>query len=676
MAHQSKEQAKARVEKLRRLINGLLYRYHVLDDPAVTDDAYDALFHELQTLERRFPDFATPDSPTQRVGGEPLKKFRKVEHATPMLSLNDAFHPNEVRDWVARLQRLLPSTPLGAYYAEIKMDGLAVSLVYERGKLHYGATRGDGRIGEDITQNLKTIREIPLELETDRLPAALRPKARGSIEIRGEVYMPLASFEKLNHEQKKNGQPLFANPRNAAAGSLRQLDPNISAARGLSFFAYDLLSDFKEKTHEERHAIAKILGFPVNPFSKRCATVNDVDAFHKRIEHLRPALPYQIDGIVVNINDNALFTRLGVVGKAPRAAIAYKFTPEQATTVVEDIRLQVGRTGALTPVAVFTPVHVAGTTVARATLHNEDEIGRLDVRIGDTVVLQKAGDIIPDVVAVLKELRHGKERLFRMPKKCPVCGRPVTRKTGEAIHFCTNELCPARHREALYHFVSKKAFDIEGLGPKIIDQLMSEGLVREPADLFHIKPNDLEGLELFAEKRATNLSQAVQGRKKIPLARFVYSLGIRHVGEETARDVAQYFGSLEALRTARAEDLLVVPNIGNVVAASLAQYFQSAVGKSIVGNLLRAGIEVERAHTKAPGKLSGKSFVVTGALDSMNRDEAHEAIRMLGGVTPSNVSKKTDYVVVGAEPGSKLAKAEKLGVKILDEKEFLKMVKS
>lgn len=668
-----KEQAKKRIDRLRTLIEDLRYRYHVLDDPSVTDDAYDALFHELDKLEKRFPDLATPDSPTQRVGGKPLEKFRKVSHQTMMLSLNDAFSREEVRDWEARTHKLLGGrTPLN-YFAEIKMDGLAVSLIYRNGKLVSGATRGDGKVGEDITHNLKMIRAIPLALRIDKIPASLRTLAARRVEIRGEVYMPIASFRSLNAAQAHRKEQVFANPRNAAAGSLRQLDPSITASRNLAFFAYDLLGA-SLATHEEKHEAAELLGAPVNPNSRRCSSAEEIFAYHQHIEKLRAKLPYQIDGIVINVNDVRTFDKLGVVGKAPRAALAYKFAPEQATTTVQDVIIQVGRTGALTPVAIFKPVLVAGSTVSRATLHNADEIARLDVRIGDTVIIQKAGDVIPDVVAVLKELRHGRGRMFHIPKTCPVCKRAVVRRAGEAIHFCTNARCLARHREGLYHFVSKGAFDIEGLGPKIMDQLVGEGYVKEPADLFYLKKTDLEGLELFAEKKAENIVLAIQKKKHIPLARFLYALGIRHVGEETAIALAQHFGTLDRVMRAGGEEFAAVQDVGGVVGKSLVQFFADARNAAVVHNLLRAGIVVTRAQRVTSTKLAGKTFVVTGTLDSLTRDAAHGKIRMAGGEASSSVSKNTSYLVVGAEPGSKLAKAEKLGVKILSEKEFLRIV--
>ncbi len=671
----TKSEARARVEKLRRLIHRYSYEYHVLDTPTVPDAVWDSLKHELAELEEQFPDLITPDSPTQRVSGKPLAKFEKVKHALPMLSLNDAFTVEEVRAWEERLHKLLGTTKPLEYYAEIKMDGLAISLVYEQGVLKRGSTRGDGRVGEDVTQNLRTIPSIPLVLQIDRLPHHLRSAAMRRVEIRGEVYMPRAAFEALNREQRRSGGQVFANPRNAAAGSIRQLNPQITAQRKLDFFSYDLIADLGQTTHEEHHLLARTLGARVNLLSRSCVGLAAILRFHEKVAKLRPTLPYQIDGIVVNLNSDAAFAKLGVAGKAPRGALAYKFPAEQATTRMLDIRIQVGRTGALTPVAVLEPVGVAGSVVSRATLHNADEIERLGVRIGDTVVLQKAGDVIPDVVRVLTDLRSGRERRFSMSTRCPVCGHAVTRKEGEVIHYCRNEHCPARHHESLYHFVSKHALDIDGLGPKIIDQLVEEGLVKEPADLFRLTPKDLEPLDLFAEKKAAKLVESIEAKKRVPLARFLFALGIRHVGEETAVDIAEHFGTIERIMGARKGDFESVHDVGGVVAQSIVDFFAKADHRSVVRNLLAAGVLVERQKRVTSTKLAGKSFVVTGSLASITRDEAHRLIRQAGGQVSSSVSRKTSYVVVGDEPGSKLAKATKLGVARLSEKQFLTLVR-
>ncbi|MFH1171727.1 MAG: NAD-dependent DNA ligase LigA [bacterium] len=671
----NRREAHERINKLRTVINHHRYLYHVLDRPEISDAAWDSLKRELAELESQYPDLITPDSPTQRVGGKALTKFAKVAHRTPMLSLNDAFSVEEVREWEERIVKLAGPGSRRTYYCEVKMDGLAVSLRYREGLFVRGATRGDGRVGEDITQNLRTVEAIPLVLDIDRLPAALRSRARGDVEVRGEVYMRRDAFERLNRLQQRRKEPLFANPRNAAAGSLRQLDPTVTRERALNFFAYDFLADFGQTTHTESHAYAKTLGFPVNMLSRRCSTLADVERFHERVGKLRPRMEYQIDGVVINIDELSLFRKLGVVGKAPRGALAYKFPAEQATTVIEDIKVQVGRTGVLTPVAVLRPVQVAGSTVARATLHNADEIQRLDVRIGDTVILQKAGDVIPDIVRVVTDLRSGKERQFHMPATCPVCNAKAVHPAGEVATYCRNRSCPAQHLEGLYHFVSRKAFDIDGLGPKILDQLAAEGLVKEPADLFRLTPKDLEPLELFAERKAEKLARAIQEKKRQPLSRFLFALGIRHVGEETAIALANHFGTLPRLLAASAEAFEHVPDVGPIVAQSIAAFVTHPDSRKRIERLLECGVRVTPAERTTSKKLAGKVFVVTGTLSSMTRDDAHSSIRKQGGDVSSSVSKNVDYLVVGDAPGSKLAKAERIGVHILTEEQFLRLLR-
>lgn len=670
----TKAEAKIRIEKLRKEINRYRYLYHVLDKSEISDAANDSLKHELDKLEREYPEFITPDSPTQRVGGEPLKEFVKVRHAIPMLSLNDAFSEEEMRDWEKRILKLLPSGTKLDYYAEIKMDGLAVSLIYRDGIFALGATRGNGQVGEDVTHNLKTIEAIPLRLETEHLPEAWRRLVKGTVEVRGEVYMTKAVLERLNKLQSKRGGPEFANPRNAAAGSIRQLDPKIAAQRQLNFYAYDLITDFGQKTHAESHELFHKLGFKNNPENQPGRDLEEVIKYYHRIEKKRPSLPYQMDGVVVNVNNIATFRKLGVAGKAPRGAIAFKYPAEQATTIVEDIQVQVGRTGALTPVAWLKPVQVAGSIISRATLHNEDEIRRLDVRIGDTVIIQKAGDVIPDIVEALPKLRTGHERKFHFPKKCPVCGSPVIRREGEAAYYCTNSKCFAQSKEALYHFVSKTAFDIDGLGPKIIDQLWEKGLIRDSADIYNLTKDDLQPLERFAEKSAANLVEAIAKSREITLARFIYGLGIRHVGEETAIDLAQHFGTLEKIRQANQAELQAVFEIGEVVAESVESYFKKAENVRLLEKLLKNGVKIINPKRRA-ATLTGKTFVLTGTLASLTRDEAKAKIREAGGDVSSSVSSETDYVVAGEEPGSKLDKAKKLGIKVLAEPEFLKMIR-
>ena len=521
-----KLKAKQRIEKLRGLVEKNRYAYHVLDKSKVSDAVNDSLKHELQELEDQYPDLITPDSPTQRVGGKPLDKFQKVAHATPMLSLTDAFDESEMKTWEGRISKLVPGQRLD-YFAELKIDGLAVSLVYEKGVFVRGATRGDGSIGEDVTQNLKTIEAIPLKL-----------KESVSIEVRGEAYMPIKTFQLLNARYKKEGKTLLANPRNAAAGSIRQLNPKITAERRLSFIAWDLFGE-KLETHEKIHSRLAELGFKTISENKYCQNLEEIEKFKEEMEKTREKLPYQIDGIVVQVNNNQLKSDLGVVGKAPRGMIAYKFAPEEATTRVIDIQVNVGRTGVLTPVAILKPVLVAGSTVSRATLHNEDEIRKKDVRLGDTVVVHKAGDVIPEVKKVIAELRTGKEREFHFPKKCPQCGGPVKRKEGKAAYKCLNKKCYTIQRRALEHFVSRAAFDMAGVGPKILNKFADEGLIKDAADLFNLKVGDIEPLERFAEKSAQNIVDSIQTHRKIDLPRFIYALGIPNVGEETAYELAE-----------------------------------------------------------------------------------------------------------------------------------------
>ena len=584
-----------------------------------------------------------------------------------------------------------PDLPLGGasgwkpdFFAEIKADGLAVSLIYEDGIFVRGATRGDGQIGEDVTENLKTIESIPLKLEEHgvkkedigsvaRVQEAVCRAQNGRVEVRGEVYMKKDDFEKFNSAQKKSSVRIFANPRNLAAGSIRQLDPKIAASRPLSFLCWDIITDLGQQTHAESHAIARALGFPVAHVNEYCDSIKKLELYYNRIDKKRDSLDFNIDGIVLILNDIKLYKKLGAVGKAPRGAIAWKFAAEQATTVVKDIIVQVGRTGAITPVAFFNPVNVAGSMVSRATLHNEDEIKRLDVRIGDTVIIQKAGDIIPDVVEVLKRLRPKNSKKFEMPSKCPVCGSEVRRKQGESAHYCVNRDCAARHRESLYHFVSKKAFNIDGLGPKILDQLLDIGLIKDASDIFTLKKEDLQELERFDIKSAENLISAIDKAREIPLGRFIYALGIRHVGEETAHALGVRFGNLDSIRNASQKDLSNVPDVGEVVAESIAEYFSDKKYIDYIDRIIRNNVDVKTVKLISR-KLEGKTFVLTGTLDSITRDEAKQKIRLLGGDVSSSVSKETDYVVAGENPGSKLDKARKLGVKVIHEKEFIKIM--
>ncbi len=678
-----------RVAKLKKEINHHRYLYHVLNRQEISDAALDSLKHELSEIEKEHPELITPDSPTQRVAGNALSGFKKVRHSERMLSLNDAFSEKEVKEWEERIKKLSPHTLID-YFAELKIDGFAISLMYENGRFVSGSTRGDGVMGEDVTQNLKTIESIPLVVsapeDIEKIPEIKKifhefPRVKTAVsrmpkklEIRGEVYMRKSAFEKINREQKKRGLPLFANPRNIAAGSMRQLDPNMAASRKLDFLAYDLITDLGQETHEEEHLIAKLFGFTIAGMAERCASVADIMKFWKRVLNYREKLDFLIDGIVVQVNSGALFDRLGVAGKAPRGAIAFKFPAEEATSIVEDIIVQVGRTGVLTPVAVLRPVQVGGVIVSRATLHNMDEIKRLDVRSGDTVIVQRAGDVIPDIINVLAHLRPKKSKPFSMPRT--FCGQPVVRRSGEAAHKIAHpEQCELVQRERFYHFVSKSAFDISGLGPKIIDRLLDEGLIQDPADIFRLREADIENLERFGEKSAENIIASIQHKKEIELSRFIYSLGVLHVGEETALDLAAHFGTLEKLAHASKEDLEAVPNIGGVVAESIFTWFRIEENKRFLTKLASVGVRAKPMHvSQKPQKLKGLTFVLTGTLETMPRDEAKRRIRERGGEILESVSKKTDYVVVGKEPGSKADRAKKLGVKMIGEKGLVRLL--
>lgn len=686
----TKEEVKKRIEKLKAEINHHRYLYHVLDRQEISDAALDSLKHELYKLEQEYPEFITSDSPTQRVGGEALKEFKKVVHETPMLSIEDVFEFKELEAWEERIKKLLPHEKFD-YYAEVKMDGLAVSLIYEDGIFSVGSTRGDGKIGEDVTQNLKTIEAIPLRLnepterdienflkkydevvDQKKFLSKIKDLSK-KIEIRGECFMNKNIFEKLNREQEKKGEPPFANPRNAAAGSIRQLDSKITASRKLDFFGYAFMTDFGQKTHEGAHEILKLLGVKVNPENRYAKNLAEVEEFHKYLGRVRGKLNYWTDGAVVVVNNEGIFEKLGVVGKTPRGMVAYKFPPEQATTIVREVVWQVGRTGAMTPVAVMDPVFVAGTTVTHSTLHNLDEIERLGLKIGDTVIIEKAGDVIPKVVQILPNLRTGKEKKIVPPEFCPMCETKLVRRAGEVAIYCPNSKCFAQTLRQTSHFVSKRAFNIDGLGPKIIEKFLEEGLIRDAADLYELEAGDILPLERFAEKSAANLIEAINGSKKIPLGRLIYALGIRHVGEETAADLANYFGSLEKLQNANLEELQKVPNVGGVMAESIIKWFRDKSNRDLVVRLLKNISVVKPVAMKKIWQ--GLKFVLTGTLESLTREAAKEKIQSLGGDVTSSVSRETNYVVSGSEPGSKYDKAKKLGVKILDEKEFLGMLK-
>jgi len=659
-----KTEAKERVNKLKKLINKYSYAYYVLDKPIVSDEVNDSLFHELQDLEAKFPDLKTADSPTQRVGNKPLDKFKKVDHQKSMLSLKDAFSNQEIQDWQKRNERYLKNEFKTKYYTELKMDGLAVSLIYIDGIFKTGITSGNGKTGEDVTQNLKTIGAIPLKL---------RNTPKGRIEVRGEVYMPIKSFEKLNKERKDNSQPLFANPRNAAAGSIRQLDPKIAGKRSLSFIAYELTSDLGQKTHEQEHKMIKDLGFKVIDKNKLCDNLKDVEKVIKKVEKERSKLPYQIDGLVIIVDNDQICDQLGVIGKTPRGMIAFKFAPEEVTTKLLDIKVQVGRTGRLTPIAVLEPVLVAGSTVARATLHNEEEILRKDVRINDTVIIRKAGDIIPEVLKPIKDLRPKNSQKYQMLKTCPVCKGKVIKRNGEVDHYCSNNKdCPAQNRRSIEHFVSKGGLDIEGLGPNILNQLVSEGLIKTSADIFKLKEQDLKPLERFADKSAQNAIQSIQSSKEVSLGRFIYALGIRHVGEETAHTLAKEFGSLKNLKQASLERLNKIDDIGLVVAKSIVNFFADNQNQKLLSELINLGIKL--TEQKGTGKLKGLSFVFTGGLQNISRDQAKQRVRELGAKVHDSITKDIDYVVAGKNSGSKLTQAKQKNIKIITEAEFEKLI--
>lgn len=670
----NKQEALARIKKLRKYIDELRYKYHVLNEPGITDVQTDSLMHELTQLEKQYPEFYDKNSPTQKVGGKPLDKFQKIAHQYPMISLNDVFNEKELTDWYERMVKLAGKEAIdkSGFYCELKMDGLAASLVYENGQFAYGVTRGDGKVGEDVSENLKTISNIPLLLREES--KLYEPARKLRVEVRGEVYMSKESFEQLNLMRKQAGEELFANPRNAAAGSIRQLDPKISASRNLNFMAYAQIG-IEVETHEGEHEAVNDLGFSSSDQNKFCRTIDEVVDLWHQWEKTRAKLPFQIDGMVVNVNNKQLFAQLGMVGKSPRGAVAFKWPAEEATTIIEDITVNVGRTGTLTPVAILKPVLVAGSTVSRATLHNEDEIRRKNVKIGDTVVVRKAGDVIPEIVRPIIELRTGKERDFVMPDECPVCSGKVIRKPGEVAVRCENLDCLASLRRKIEHFVSRSAFNIEGLGPKIIDRLLDEGLIKDAADLFLLKEGDVAGLERFGEKSAENMIASVQGHKKIELANFIYALGILNVGEETAIDLANKFQFLGRLQEADLTDLEQIRDIGPVVAKSIFGFFGKSENRKYILRLLDNGVTVLEAKGRLPGRLDNNIFVLTGTLSTMTRDQARGRIRQLGGDVSESVSSKTSYVVAGDDPGSKLVKAQKLGVAVLDEETFKEMIK-
>lgn len=709
----NKKSAITRAEKLRKLLDYHRTLYHTFDAPEISDAAFDSLKNELESLEKRFPELLVKESPTQSVGAEPLKEFLKVHHSVRMLSFNDAFSEKEMRAWQERLDNYLKAagrqkTAYG-FYCELKIDGLAIELVYENGVLIGGSTRGDGFVGEDVTENLKTISDIPQTLT--RLGQWPIPK---KLVVRGEVFMNKKELERLNKELKKRGAKTYANPRNLAAGSLRQLDSKITASRKLNSFQYDIVEGLPTgqaglpkdlATHEARHKVLASFGFFVNQHNARKNNLAEVFEFRNYWEKHRQELDYEIDGIVVIVNDSKIFEQGGVIGKAPRAAIAYKFSPLEATTILKGIKIQVGRTGNLTPVAELEPVELTGIKIQRATLHNFDQIKRLDLLIGDTVVISRAGDVIPQVVSAVKELRTGKEKIFVPPKTCPIDGAKVVQ--DGVIYRCSNKNCAARQRRRLSHFVSRGAFNIEGLGHKILDRFIGEGWIIDAADIFKLKKDAIARLERFGEKSAENIVNEIAQRRSISLERFVYSLGILHVGEETARLLAgrvnepsfrsprlsEAFGEatvgeggqratisklVNFMKNLDLEDLQEIPDIGPKVAESIFNWFRDKRNIELLRKLDAVGVKllIGNQLSVKKGELNGKTFVFTGEMKKMTREKAKEKVRSLGAQVSESVSKKTNYVVFGENPGSKLEKAKKLNVKTLSEKEFLKMISS
>ncbi len=658
-------QVKKKIRQIREDITYHEKKYYVDNDPQISDYEFDQLIKKLQALEQKYPELITPESPTQRVGEEPLEGFSSVTHRVPMLSLDNCYNSEELHEFESRVKRVLPDEEI-KYIVELKIDGLGVSVLYRDGKFHQAVTRGDGIRGDDITLNVKTIKSLPLTIPEEK-----------EIEVRGEIFLPFQSFEAINRSKKQNKEPLFANPRNAAAGSIRLLDPKEVTKRNLDIFLYTIFIDQKELDSQWQNLkVLKQFGFKTNPFSRLCSSIEEIISVYDRLRSERENLDYDVDGIVIKVNTTDKQKRLGETSKFPRWAISFKFPARQGTTQVKNIRIQVGRTGALTPVAELKPVKISGITISRATLHNEEEIKRKDIQIGDTVLVERSGDVIPKIVSVMKEKRTGKEKKFEFPSNCPVCHAAAFRPQGEAVSRCTNPSCPAKLKQSLLHFASRRAMNIEGLGESLVEQLLSSGLVKEIPDIYFLNPDELSSLERMGDKSSKNLLQETKKSRQCGLGRLIFAMGIRYVGERTAHILASHFKSIDHLEKASKEELTSISDIGPKVAESIVFTFKQPEHKELLRRLKQAGLrfDYEKEETTAHKILKEKTFVLTGALKNYSREEAKRIIESLGGKVTSSLSSKTDYLVVGESPGSKLSKAKKLGTSLLSEEEFLSLI--
>ncbi|MFC1884303.1 NAD-dependent DNA ligase LigA [Thermodesulfobacteriota bacterium] len=667
------EKIKRQIDELREKIRYHNYRYHALDDPEIPDSDYDDLFKHLLKLEKEHPEMVTPDSPTQRVGAEPRSVFKAIRHRQPMLGLENAFRAEDLRDFHTRiLKKVNGSAAIVEYTVEPKIDGVAVEIVYEKGSIAVASTRGDGHIGEDVTANVKTILSVPLKLTS----SGNSPPVPDLLEIRGEVYIEEEAFETLNQSRIMNNLSPFANPRNAAAGSLRQLDPRITVKRPLEMFCYGVgeISSHSNKTQYELMLSLQKWGLRINrPNIRLCKNIEEVIAYCHQLEETRNTFSYEIDGAVIKVNSLALQSGLGLKSRSPRWALAYKFKPIQATTSIEKIEVQVGRTGALTPVAHLHPVEVGGVIIKRATLHNQDEVAKKDIREGDKVIVQRAGDVIPEVVRAIKAERSGKEKEFIIPSHCPVCGNPIEKKEGEVVLRCNNINCPAQIKASLMHFVSKAGLDIDGLGEKLITQLIEKEMVKEGADFYNLKFDDLVKLDTVADKSAENILRAIETSKETTFSRFIYALGIRHIGEHVASLLSNEFKNIDSLQNANEEELISLEEVGPQIAESIVSYFSDKSNRQHIKRLMDSGLQFEQEESSGPSGLSGKTFVITGTLNSMSRNKAKDLIRKKGGRVTSTVSRATNYLIVGDSPGSKLQKAREIDVTLLKEDEFLEL---